>query len=438
MPTPYPYPTIFLPGIMGSVLRDQYPVEPETVWSPFKMLVKAYDRLTLHPDDVRYELKEPARVITDQLFGIIYSEIIEELRHNLSPQADTPVPVFPFAYDWRQPLENVQNQLAAFIEEVIDRTKLLPHYHKEQYGASDKFPAKVNLVAHSMGGLVVAGYLQKYGEARIYKVASIASPLRGSLEAISKTATGSGTLGTSAGSSREREAARVTPALYYLLPSFKKAVVADEGLLDDIYRPEAWQPSIHDTLTSFVRMYGLNPVNPGQQAWQLLKNMLDAARSHRAGIDTLKLQDSKKWLCIVGVNTNTRVQMRIIKDAKGEPVFLLNDDDVCNNWNDRDPARRILTGDNTVPYLGARTDLIPTEQVVCVTPEDYGLLEIKDKVLMAAMQSFHAALPNMNLVQRLVVSHLKDLIYGDVWGRPSPDLDPNTPWDPPIAGLRKK
>jgi hypothetical protein len=76
--------------------------------------------------------------------------------------------------------------------------------------------------------------------------------------------------------------------------------------------------------------------------------------------------------------------------------------------------------------------------VVCVTPEDYGLLEIKDKVLMAAMQSFHAALPNMNLVQRLVVSHLKDLIYGDVWGRPSPDLDPNTPWDPPIAGLRKK
>ena len=32
-----PCPTIFLPGIMGSALRDEYPVSPETVWSPFKV-----------------------------------------------------------------------------------------------------------------------------------------------------------------------------------------------------------------------------------------------------------------------------------------------------------------------------------------------------------------------------------------------------------------
>ena len=65
-----------------------------------------------------------------------------------------------------------------------------------------------------MGGLIVAGYVQKCGETKVDKIATIASPFRGSLEAISKVTTGVGALGTSPSSSREREAARVTPALY--------------------------------------------------------------------------------------------------------------------------------------------------------------------------------------------------------------------------------
>ena len=93
----YPAPVIFLPGIMGSALRDEYPVDPETVWSPFKLIVKAFDRITTHPSDPRYELKEPARVVADQVFDLIYGEFIRELRYNLSPNSESPVPVFPFA-----------------------------------------------------------------------------------------------------------------------------------------------------------------------------------------------------------------------------------------------------------------------------------------------------------------------------------------------------
>ncbi len=435
MATPYPYPVIFIPGIMGSALRDQYPVDPETVWSPFKLLIKAYNRITLHPSDTRYELIEPARVGVDQVFGIVYAELIEELRHNLSPQADEPVPVYPFAYDWRQPLENVEEALAAFIDEVVDRTKLLRHYHDAGYGEK-KFPAMVNLVAHSMGGLVVAGYLQKNGEDKVYKVATIASPLRGSLEAVSKTATGVGALGTSPGSSREREAARVTPALYYLLPSFKGAVKADDGLSNDLFLPESWQPGIVQTLASFVRMYGLEPSDSDGQALQLLKSMLDAAWRHRCRIEKLTLEDSKMWLSIVGVGENARVQMRITKDDDGKPRFQLADDHVRNDWGDADPMKRIYTGDNTVPYLGARTKFIPTEQVVCVTPKDFGFWEFKDRLLEKT--GFHSSLPNMNLVQRLVTCHFKDGIYGDVWGRPAPDLREGVDWDPPIKGLTPK
>jgi pimeloyl-ACP methyl ester carboxylesterase len=435
MSTPFSYPVIFIPGIMGSTLRDEYPINPETVWSPLKLLVKAYERVTLHPSDPRYELIAPSRVAADQVFGLVYSELIEELRHNLTPQADQPVPVFPFAYDWRQPLEITEAALASFVLEVIDRTKLLRHYHEAGYGTA-KFPAKVNLVAHSMGGLIIAGYLQKSGESHVAKVVSIASPFRGSLEAVAKTATGVGALGSSPGSSREREAARVTPALYHLLPSFKGAVEAEPGLANDLYLPKAWQPGIVQTLASFIRMYGLKPADPDAQAIDLLKSMLDAAWRHRNRIERLALKDSKTWLAIVGVGETTRVGMRISKDEAGKPRFDLADGDVRNDWHKGDSKKEVYTGDNTVPYLGARTKFIPTEQVVCVAPEDFGFWEFKDRLLEKT--GFHASMPGMNLVQRLVVSHFKGYTYGDVWGRSAPDLAPGVAWDPPIAGLAKK
>ena len=428
----YPLPVIFLPGIMGSALRDQYPVSPETVWSPFKLMVKAFDRITAHPSDTRYELNEPARVVADQVFEIVYAEFIEELRHNLSPQSDEPVPVYPFAYDWRQPLENIESALAAFIDEVIDRTKLLRHYNKAGYG-TPSFPAQVNLAGHSMGGLIIASYLQKYGEAKVGRVATLGSPFRGSLEAVSKTATGLAALGSSPGSSREREAARVTPALYYLLPSFAGAVEAADDLLANLFFPEAWQPGILDSLASFVRMYGLDPSNADVQANALLKAMLDSAWTYRTRLERLTLADSKTWLCIVGVGETTRTRMYISKDSEGKPRFNLEDSDVRNDWKDEDAAKHIYTGDNTVPYLGARASFIPVEQVVCVAPEDFSFWEFKDRLLENT--GFHSTLPNMNLVQRLVVSHFKGAMYGEVWGRSAPDLPAGSEWDPPIKGL---
>jgi len=431
----YPNPVIFLPGIMGSALRDQYPVEPETVWSPFKLLIKAYDRITAHPSDTRFELNEPARVVADQVFEIIYAEFIEELRHNLSPQGDEPVPVFPFAYDWRQPLENIENVLADFIDEVIGRTKLLRHYHDAGYGTK-KFPAQVNLAGHSMGGLIIAGYLQKYGEDKVSRVATMGSPFRGSLEAVAKTVTGVAALGTSPGSSREREAARVTPALYYLLPSFKGAAKAEAGLSDDLFLPETWQPGVPASIASFIRMYGLDPDDPEAQAGALLKRMLDSAWKHRTRIERLSLKDSKSWLCIVGTDEATRTGMHIARDADGKPRFNLTDSDVRNEWESDNKTQRILTGDNTVPYLGARARFIPTEQVVCVTPDDFSFWEFKDRALENT--GFHSTLPNMNLAQRLVVSHFKGHKYGDVWGRPAPDLPAGQKWDPPIVGLTMK
>jgi hypothetical protein len=52
------------------------------------------------------------------------------MRYNLKARDDEPVPVYPFAYAWRQPLEIIEDELAGFVDEVIERTKLIKHYHK--------------------------------------------------------------------------------------------------------------------------------------------------------------------------------------------------------------------------------------------------------------------------------------------------------------------
>jgi pimeloyl-ACP methyl ester carboxylesterase len=430
MTTPFPYPVIVLPGIMGTSLRDLYPVDPENVWSPAKLLLKDFERVTLHPSDVRFELQEPARVVADQLFGIAYQDFVEELRHNLSPKSDAVVPVFPFAYDWRQPLEEIHSRLSEFIDEVIDRTMLLRHYHDANFGKKT-FPAKVNLVGHSMGGVIIAGYLKENGFDKVYRVASIAAPFRGSLEPVSKAAIGVATLGPTSGSSREREAARVTPALYYLLPSFDNAVTTDRGagLSKDLFLPRTWQPGIAQSISEFVRLYAVDPADPEGQAQRLFKKMLDSAWDYRAKIEKLTLDDSKIWMSIVGVNADTRIRMNISKDSSGNPHFDLSDRDVVNLYEDKDPANRILTGDNTVPYLGAKCAFIPTNEVICVTPGDYGLLEFKDRILSKG--GFHATITNMNLIQRLVVMHLKEGKYGAGGGHPPPDLGPGEAWNPP-------
>ena len=50
---------------------QRLPIDPDEVWSA--VLNKEYARIALHPDDVRYEAREPARVTALNPFGIVYS-----------------------------------------------------------------------------------------------------------------------------------------------------------------------------------------------------------------------------------------------------------------------------------------------------------------------------------------------------------------------------
>lgn len=434
---PPSHPVIVVPGITATYLRDLYPLPPETIWA---VVSKDYGRAKLHPDDLRYEAREPATVRPDQVYEIAYEELVEELRFNLAEREDEPVPVFAFGYDWRQPLEQIEERLAGFIDEVIARTRLMRHYARAGYDTAPK----VNLVGHSMGGLLVAGYVERFGADKVGNVATLASPYRGSFEAMVKVTTGTANIGGSVPSSREREAARLTPALYHLVPSFETGVETAPGLPGSTFEPGLWQPSIIDTVASYIARHGVAPprrkAELREQAGAVFAAMLAGARAHRTRLEGLQLADRglapDRWLCVIGVDAVTRVRMRVER-RRGKPYFRLSSADRLNEWETEDAEARRLSGDGTVHFRGAVPAFLPYESLVCVSPEDFGYWEIGDKAAVR-LGGFHGLLPNMNMLHRLIVRHFTG--RGDpkrnTWGRPAPGVAPGD-WQPPLA-LRRK
>ena len=400
-------PVIVVPGITASGLEDFYPIPPEIVWSAIAH--KRYERISLHPDDQRYEAAEPARVQPRALFGIVYDDFVSALRHDLSKRPDKPTPVFAFNYDWRQDCTLSADQLKDFIDEVLARTRLLPHYKRRP-------PTMVDLVGHSMGGIIISDYLARHGQARknVRKVVTIGTPFEGAIDAILKLATGMGRLTGEMPRDREREAARTFPALYQLLPTFKDAIHADRGLSDKIFEIGTWQPSILGTLKQYIRLHKAS-ITP-EALFQGYLSQADQLRTRIRGLTPADvLPDAEDgWLPIVGVGAKTQVDVRISL-WKRKPWWLFNDEEV----NEGPTSER--TGDGTVPFLGACPRFLKRERLVCVTPGDFSFWEFKDRAL-AAVAGFHGTLPTVNLVQRLVVTFLRTGYDSDVWAHPAPGV----------------
>lgn len=417
-------PVIVIPGITASDLHDEYELPPEAVWTT--ALRRRYNRVTLHPEDQRYELREPARVMPRGPFPLIYEDLIEELRDGLSEDQPGPVPVFPFGYDWRMPLDRTEERLAAFVREVINRTLLMRHYRDDEAFRANP---TVSLIGHSMGGLIIAGYVERLVAGRVDRVVTLGTPFRGSYEAILKVATGTSELGDDSGKARERRMARMTPALYHLLPESAGPIASHGGMAVDLFQPESWQPNVVQTIEHQVRDWDVTGA-------ELFQQMLDEARAHRERISGWELDDAgNDWLAIAGVDSKTRVGLRVVRDENGFPRFDLRGAERRNQWNSDIEGDRRDTGDGTVPLAGAIPPFLDEAQVVCVTPGDFGYWEIRDRALSAAA-GFHGLLPKMNMLHRLILRFLLDRgdPYGNTWGRRLPGV---TEWNPPLKLMER-
>lgn len=302
-----------------------------------------------------------------------------------------------------------------------------------------------------MGGLLIAGYLanckSNSREPRVNRVATLATPFQGSYDAITKIAIGKGNLGSGAPSPRERRAARLTPSLYHLLPSFEGALQIEDGCplnAESWFDSTVWQPSVTRSIAEYIDTHALDPGDEGAQqgaAAKLFQNFLDDGATHRTKIDSLKLDEvgmkQNQWLCIVGVDEYTRVTLPIGKDEDDRPVFFFRRRDRKNQWIANDANDRYLTGDGTVPLKGAIPNFLDKESLVCVKPEDFRG-EIGDSFLFW-LTGFHGMMPNMNLVQRLIVRHFtqRNEKYNSSWGRGLPGIQGEN-WTPPIVKLEER
>ncbi len=246
-------PVIIVPGLFGSKLRDKatgvevWPGDWKRIlFSDYGDLRLKFDATTLavQPDSVE------AYDIADQVLGIdFYGPIIDTIAKFGGYTKGTPgTPVRPgerryyiFAYDWRQ--DNVTH--AAALDRFIDQVR-------RDYANPD---LRVDIVAHSMGGLVSRYYLRYgpvdvldgspqlitlYGTERVRKLILLGTPNFGALSAV-----GAFLVGEKIGFERMRpEVLATMPSGYQLFPHPIASWLIDaaaQPLADDLFDPETWK-----------------------------------------------------------------------------------------------------------------------------------------------------------------------------------------------------
>ena len=246
-------PVILIPGLFGSKLRDRttgVEVWPglwsRVVFNDYSDLELKFDPKTFEVERDNLEAFDLAEVVLGKAF---YGPIISALVNfggYVRATPGTPAKTgerryYVFAYDWRQ--DNVEQ--AKKLEELIDAIR-------RDYGDSE---LRVDIVAHSMGGLVARYYLRfgpvdvldgmpslitLYGAKRVRKLILLGTPNFGTVSALHAYLAGE-----SIGLKRMRpEVLATMPSGYQLFPHPLANWLIDpswNALPDELFDPATWR-----------------------------------------------------------------------------------------------------------------------------------------------------------------------------------------------------
>ncbi|MDP1696205.1 MAG: hypothetical protein Q8L45_00215 [Xanthomonadaceae bacterium] len=245
-------PVILIPGLMGSRIVD---ANGKELWPGglSKLLFSSYGDLALAIDPATLAVDtcgEKASGITDQIAGrAFYASIIQTLQdaagYQLTQPGHKPEPgkryLYVLSYDWR--LDNVES--ARSLDQLIEQIRI-------DFGQPD---LKVDIVAHSMGGLIARYYLRygsqdvlegndfplNYrGEGRVRRVVLLGTPNLGSVESLHSFIVGRR---LALGKVKTEDLATF-PSLFQLFPHpINDWIIADTGLvLDrDVFDIDLWR-----------------------------------------------------------------------------------------------------------------------------------------------------------------------------------------------------
>lgn len=302
-------PVIIIPGVMGSVLNN----EEGEKWPNSVPMGLSYDDSYL--DDLILDINGidiSSIFASDVIKGIGNQDFflgLIDLLKSVGYQEDSSLFLFP--YDWRLDINSSVSRLKDKIEEV-----------KVQTGSE-----QVDLVAHSMGGLVVKKYLKDYGNVSVDRFADLATPHIGAPKTFKVLSYGDNFGFEKFGFNilnpvRTKEISQNMPSIYQLLPSSAYFDGANPLYKYYVHDGITSQNMTFDQTSEYLKTQGRNSL------------LVDRANTFHQEIDGLDPADyGVKTYNFVGCGTPTLGQIYI--------------------WGDDDYAIRLIDGDGTVPLQSA-------------------------------------------------------------------------------------
>ena len=199
-------PVIIVPGIISSRLK----IGSQEIWPDILLMTASIDDIHLNDLIMNNSGESISDISTSTIIRNIgnynfFNGLFSSLDNiDLEENED----VFEFPYDWRLDVETTVAKLKDKIEEV-----------KTQRGVG-----RVNLIAHSMGGLIVKKYLKDYGGSSADKFIDIGTPHTGAPKTFKILSYGDNFGFEKFGldilnSNRVKAISQNMPAVYQLLPS---------------------------------------------------------------------------------------------------------------------------------------------------------------------------------------------------------------------------
>lgn len=222
-----PCPVIIIPGILGTELisgsRTVWPLEIDTSASGLIGLLTDFLSLKLDGNGNTVSNMQPVRFspMTEYQSGDdvgaygAYTALALALSEDLGYEN-----VWFFGYDWRLDNRETAEELYDYIQRVLSATEA----------------SKVNIVAHSMGGLVTSAYLVSHGgEGLIDRAVTCGTPFLGAQMAYTALEDGSGLIDV--GSDKYQQFADMLPNVFSSFPSLYQLLPAGSwkalGLVDE-------------------------------------------------------------------------------------------------------------------------------------------------------------------------------------------------------------
>jgi pimeloyl-ACP methyl ester carboxylesterase len=352
-------PVIIVPGIMGTELLEDNPGS-RLIWPNFPEIALSItdgflDALKMDNDGAPLNQHiVPGELLTG-VGNVHYWDVLTDL---LKESRD----LFTFPYDWRldvlKTASDIEDPRVLSLKEKIDEIK------------AQKGVEKVDLIAHSMGGLVVKKYLKDYGGDSVGKFIDIGTPHTGAPSAF-KILTYGDNIGVryifgifNLNSNKIKEISQNMPAVYELLPS--ESYVDSSDLNYSYYVFKDNRQSFEET-QNYLKTEGRNTF------------LVDRAQAFHEEIDGLNPADyGVTTYNIVGCGTPTIGQFYILDDSTDHPIYNI----------------RMISGDGTVPLKSAQAMTASSTYYV--------------------RNATHALMPSMSGVKELVAGLLTSISTEDL------------------------